>query len=157
MTNETYQNDVQVPAALNLPFGKLFFGFKVKPYKPSAPKSPPGPPAAPGQQPSFSGAGATLSGRTLSAPPTSKGKGKEKETDEERDWGSGHALGSRSTIAPTAFGAGGSVGAGGALVPQLRIRNGVQPKEVVMIDDDDDSDGPDWGVDDDDIIDIDSD
>lgn len=39
VSNETLENEVKVPAALNLPFGQLFFGFNVAPYVP--------PPAAP--------------------------------------------------------------------------------------------------------------
>lgn len=33
VTNETLVDGRQVPAALNLPFGKLFFGYTVIPYK----------------------------------------------------------------------------------------------------------------------------
>lgn len=37
MTNDMLEEGRQVPAALNLPFGKLFFGYTVIPYK--APES----------------------------------------------------------------------------------------------------------------------
>jgi len=41
VTNDTLDTDVKVPAALNLPFGKLFFGFQVTPYvAPEKPKTP---------------------------------------------------------------------------------------------------------------------
>lgn len=33
VTNDTLEEGRQVPAPLNLPFGKLFFGFTVVPYK----------------------------------------------------------------------------------------------------------------------------
>ena len=43
------ESEVKVPAALNLPFGKLFFGFNVVPYVPPEPTSPksPGPSSPP--------------------------------------------------------------------------------------------------------------
>lgn len=70
VTNEMLTDGRQVPAALNLPFGKLFFGYTVIPYKAPASEgsgasgsgasSPP--PVA--QTPSFGGGpGQTLSGR----------------------------------------------------------------------------------------------
>lgn len=34
VTSELLDTDVSAPAPLNLPFGKLFFGFKVVPYQP---------------------------------------------------------------------------------------------------------------------------
>ncbi|KAG9006912.1 ubiquitin fusion degradation protein [Tulasnella sp. 427] len=67
VTNDTLPDGRQVPAPLNLPFGKLFFGYTVIPYKgpesegsgsPSASSSPPVAPT-----PSFGGPGQTLSGR----------------------------------------------------------------------------------------------
>lgn len=44
VTNSSLDGDVYVPAPLNLPFGKLFFGFNVQPYVPAdadQTKSPP--------------------------------------------------------------------------------------------------------------------
>lgn len=41
------ESEIKVPAALNLPFGQLFFGFNVAQYTPPSP--PPGSPA-PGSQ-----------------------------------------------------------------------------------------------------------
>lgn len=39
VTNETLANDGRlVPAALNLPYGKLFFGYTYKPYDPKLDK-----------------------------------------------------------------------------------------------------------------------
>jgi ubiquitin fusion degradation protein 1 len=47
MSNSDLESDIKVPAPLNLPFGKLFFGFKVAAYTPPAPTSPGSPGAAP--------------------------------------------------------------------------------------------------------------
>ncbi|KAG8897530.1 ubiquitin fusion degradation protein, partial [Tulasnella sp. 403] len=78
VTNETLDEGRQVPAALSLPFGKLFFGYTVIPYKEpgsegteSSATSPP-----PVQAPNFSGAGQTLSGNAPrpTKPPTSRGE-----------------------------------------------------------------------------------
>lgn len=33
------ESEIKVPAALNLPFGQLFFGFNVTPYTPPSPPS----------------------------------------------------------------------------------------------------------------------
>jgi hypothetical protein len=37
VSNDTLESDVKVPAALNLPFGQLFFGFNVAAYTPLEP------------------------------------------------------------------------------------------------------------------------
>ena len=42
VVNEDLENEGNVPAPLNLPFGKLFFGFNIPPYVP-----PPAPEEAP--------------------------------------------------------------------------------------------------------------
>ena len=34
VTNNSLENDVNVPAPLQLPFGKLSFGFNIQPYVP---------------------------------------------------------------------------------------------------------------------------
>jgi ubiquitin fusion degradation protein 1 len=44
VNNDTLEENVKVPAALNLPFGKLFFGFNVTPYRPPEPKETPSSP-----------------------------------------------------------------------------------------------------------------
>lgn len=133
MTNDELDSDVKVPAPLNLPPGKLFFGFTVVPYKPStataapgSPESPPGP---------FAGSGNTLSGRpptgsSVGTPGSSLAKGKTKAKEESKakdDWGSGQTLGRGRTAASQQ----------------------ANQKER--------SPTPDWGVDDDDVIVIDSD
>jgi ubiquitin fusion degradation protein 1 len=63
--------DRRVPARLELPYGTLFFGYNVEPFKPADPNAPPAP-EAPAPAASFStvsGAGNTLSGRPRPAPP----------------------------------------------------------------------------------------
>ena len=40
VSNNSLESDVKVPAPLILPFGKLFFGFKVAAYTPPAATSP---------------------------------------------------------------------------------------------------------------------
>lgn len=44
VTNDTLDGDVYVPAPLNLPFGQLFFGFKVQTYVPPSQDSSGSPP-----------------------------------------------------------------------------------------------------------------
>jgi len=90
--------------------------------------------------PVFSGAGQSLSGKSNPAPSTTKGKEKEKSSDQNStaSWGSsGQTLGARSA------------GAGGASIPRPPHRNKEPKKER--------SPTPDWGVDDEDVIMIDSD
>lgn len=47
INNSSAEADVKVPAALNLPFGKLFFGFNVVSYTPPEPKAPSSPGSPP--------------------------------------------------------------------------------------------------------------
>ncbi|KAF8485621.1 ubiquitin fusion degradation protein I [Gautieria morchelliformis] len=137
MTNDELDSDVKVPAALNLPPGKLFFGFTIVPYKPSTPDAAPGSPE-PSSAP-FTGSGNTLSGRppaggsvATSGSSLAKGKTKSKEAPEAaKTWGSGQTLGRGRTTAP---------------------QQGKQKQKQKER-----SPTPDWGVDDDDVIAIDSD
>jgi len=117
VTNETLETDVSAPAPLNLPFGQLFFGYKVVPYvKPSGSGSssgegssePPAPASGSGSASTttpqaFTGTGNSLTGRSngpASLGSSAKGKGKEKETasssevskDTEARWGKGNRL-----------------------------------------------------------------
>ncbi|KII88340.1 hypothetical protein PLICRDRAFT_54181 [Plicaturopsis crispa FD-325 SS-3] len=154
VSNNTIESETKVPAALNLPFGKLFFGFNVTAYTP--PKSPDAPEVTPDAPPAtFTGSGNTLTGRP--APPSqsssAKGKGKEKAKEESAvpQWGSGNTLGAPSARAPSSFRPGGPVGAGGAPVPVLPQRASSKQEKRNR------SPSPDWGVDDDDVIVIDSD
>ncbi|KAJ3565010.1 hypothetical protein NP233_g7916 [Leucocoprinus birnbaumii] len=138
VNNDMLESEVKVPAALNLPFGQLFFGFNVVDYTPPSPPpgSPDSGPASPPQ--SFGGAGQTLNGRTLgtSQAPSSSEKGKQKEKQSTHTWGTGgQALGSRNTV----------LGAGGASVPRLPNRNKRAPSRER-------SPTPDFGVDDDDDV-----
>ncbi|GJJ12602.1 hypothetical protein Clacol_006845 [Clathrus columnatus] len=126
VTTDELDQEVKVPAPLNLPPGKLFFGFPVVPYRPK-PKPTDEEPSS-----SFGGSGNTLSSRTLSSPSSSK-KGKEKAQDETpstKPWGAGQTLGTRRPAASQS-----------KAKPPPRQR----------------SPTPDWGVDDDDVIVIDSD
>lgn len=100
-------------------------------------------------QVTFTGSGNTLNGRPVQS---MSGKGKEKAVSSsqpqasQKSWGTGQTLGSRAPLAPhvpPSF-QGRSLGTSTASLP---IKS--QPKRR--------SPTPDWGVDDDDIIEIDSD
>ncbi|KAJ7343388.1 ubiquitin fusion degradation protein UFD1-domain-containing protein, partial [Mycena albidolilacea] len=148
VSNDTFENDVKVPAALNLPFGQLFFGFNVTQYTPPPAAPTPASPSA-SRDAAFNGSGTTLNGRS-----TGSAKGKEKAPAQDTSgssssaaWaGTGHSLGG---AVPRELG---PVGAGGARVPRVPQRtNSGQPKQKER------SPSPDWGVDDeDDVIMIDS-
>jgi ubiquitin fusion degradation protein 1 len=162
VSNNSLESDVKVPAALQLPFGQLFFGFKVAPYTPPAPTTP-GSPIVTTAPIAFGGSGNTLSGRpsqsqSQAAPSSSKGKGKEKAASEESEadgkWGTGgQTLGSRSTYVPSSFRMS-NPGARGAPVSQPPSRRREKQNAKTKK-----SSSPelDWGVDDDDVIVIDSD
>ncbi|EIM89844.1 ubiquitin fusion degradation protein I [Stereum hirsutum FP-91666 SS1] len=154
VSNDDIESEDKVPAPLNLPLGKLFFGFNIPDYVPPPPQ--PDENAAPQSPPSFAGSGNTLSGRPSSGP-QSKGKGKAKEEDnakqQQATWGQGQGqtLGARSSAPPARNIGNGQVGAGGAAVPRLPQRSSQKKKERSP------SPEMDWGVDDDEPIDIDSD
>ncbi|TFK86046.1 UFD1-domain-containing protein [Polyporus arcularius HHB13444] len=137
VTNSSLENDAYVPAPLNLPFGKLFFGYNIQPYVPpsenaNASSSSP-------QANSFSGSGSTLASGKTQSTSTAKGKSRE-EPSSSTSWGSGgHTLGARSTQAPQSR----AVGAGGASVPVLPSRSRQQQSERER------SPTPDFGVDED--------
>ncbi|KAJ8078876.1 ubiquitin fusion degradation protein [Marasmius tenuissimus] len=146
VSNNTLDQDAKVPAALNLPFGQLFFGFNVSAYVPPATESPTSSPQI--GQAAFGGSGVTLNGQR-SQPSSSSKKGKEKETQPESTYswsGTGNSLGSS---VPNEVG---RVGAGGARVPRLPQRQSTKQQQRER------SPTPDFGVDDDDdVIMIDSD
>ncbi|KAK7054777.1 ubiquitin fusion degradation protein [Paramarasmius palmivorus] len=149
VSNNTLETETKVPAALNLPFGKLFFGFNVATYVPPVANSPTSSPDL-SRESAFSGSGATLNGQQISQPSSSsaKGKGKEKEPEaSSSSWsGQGNTLGNS---VPREVGL---VGAGGARVPRLPQRQSTQQAQRER------SPTPDFGVDDDDdVIMIDSD
>lgn len=155
VTNDTLDNGAPAPAPLNLPHGKLFFGFRHVPYNKPAKKEDGGDSSG---SSSFTGGGATLSGRTPagSAPSSSaKGKGKAKDTEnavqDEAKWGTGQTL---NTPASRRAADDGPVGAGGARVPRAPVRN----TRVAQKQKERSPSPPDWGVDDDeDVIYVDSD
>jgi ubiquitin fusion degradation protein 1 len=128
----------KVPNALDLPPGRLFFGFDVVPYVP------PATPAEESQEePTYGGEGRLLS--SSSAPTNRKDKAKEKEkkpdTEDKAsayDWGKGTKL-SAPTKAPVK-----------PVSTQPRTKPAPSKKR-------DRSPTPDYGVDDDDVILIDSD
>ncbi|KAH9035331.1 ubiquitin fusion degradation protein I [Lactarius pseudohatsudake] len=154
--NDDLENEGNAPAPLNLPFGKLFFGFNIPPYvPPPAPEevSVPEPPA------SFVGAGNSL-GQAPSSSAQSKGKSKATadtaaKKPDAATWGSGQgrSLGSRPTngVGGRSLGTG-LLGVGGASIPRPPQRSGRKPPGRER------SPTPDYGVDDDDdVIVIDSD
>jgi len=158
VSNATFEGDDKVPAALNLPFGQLFFGFNIAPYVPPPPvDETPSSPVSQGPA-AFSGSGHSLNGRPTpgSQPSSSSAKGKTKASEESSEqsstsWtGTGHTLGNS---VPREIGA---TGAGGARIPRIPTRDSKDQKSKQKIR----SPSPDidWGVDeDDDVIMIDSD
>ncbi|KAJ3725835.1 ubiquitin fusion degradation protein UFD1-domain-containing protein [Lentinula raphanica] len=155
VSNATLEEDVKVPAALNLPFGQLFFGYNITPYVSSSTDDTPTSPTVSQEPAPFSGSGRSLNGRSVAQPSSTSTKGKSKAADESS---------SQSSSAWTATGTGRTlansvsreVGAGGAQVPYSQQRNsgGQTGKKKQR------SPSPDidWGVDDDeDVIMIDSD
>ncbi|CCM00481.1 uncharacterized protein FIBRA_02515 [Fibroporia radiculosa] len=148
ITSDDLDSEVSVPAPLNIPFGKLFFGFNIPPYVPPKEKD------VDGEQPHiFAGTGNLLSGKLQSqSSSSSTAKGKSKETAASTaSWGSGgQALGSRSSRPPV-LSAPQAVGAGGAPVP---VPRGSTAQKQPPPESDSESD---WGVDDDEDVVIDSD
>ncbi|KAI8989664.1 ubiquitin fusion degradation protein UFD1-domain-containing protein [Trametes punicea] len=142
VTNGSLDGEVYVPAPLNLPFGKLFFGFNVQPYVPPNSESKESQP----KSNAFSGSGHTLSGRSQSSSqsqPSAKGKEREQSS---ASWGSGgQTLGGSRPSQPAANSQPRSVGAGGAPVPVLPQRPSQQQERFR-------SPTPDFGVDDEDDV-----
>ncbi|KAF5358463.1 hypothetical protein D9756_001481 [Leucocoprinus leucothites] len=138
VNNDMLESEAKVPAALNLPFGQLFFGFNITEYVPPSP--PPGSPESGTRSPpqSFGGTGQTLSGRSLGMSQTASSSEKEKQEGKQSShhWGTGgQALGSKNAV----------LGAGGANVPRLPNRS---KRELSR----ERSPTPDFGVDDDDDV-----
>jgi ubiquitin fusion degradation protein 1 len=151
VSNSTLESNVKVPAALNLPFGQLFFGFRVAAYTPPASNSPSA--ADPPEPANFSGTGYALKGRRNHNQAPSNGKGKEKEKADASEpeeapasWGAGRTLrSSRVSVQPVRPNP-----AESSRVPNSRTGKAEKARETR-------SPSPDWGVDDDDVIMIDSD
>jgi len=121
VTNNSLENDSQAPAPLNLPFGKLFFGYRYVEY--------------------------------VSPEPDKKGKSKAQNAQDganSKGWGEGQQLG-RGAWKPS-----GITGAGGASIPMSSSRSGKDTADKVEREKTR-SPSPDWGVDDDEMIDYDSD
>ncbi|THU88403.1 UFD1-domain-containing protein [Dendrothele bispora CBS 962.96] len=150
VSNSAFEGETKVPAALNLPFGKLFFGFNVTPFVRPPTPSPPNSPGTSARTVAFTGSGHSLNGRPLpnsqSISSSNKGKAKEKSSEASASWTSeGRTL---SGNIPREIG---TVGAGGARVPPQRNSKGKAKERSPSPD-------IDWGVDDDeDVIMIDSD
>ncbi|KAJ3989433.1 ubiquitin fusion degradation protein I [Lentinula detonsa] len=154
VSNATLEENAKVPAALNLPFGQLFFGFNITPYVPPTTDDAPTSPTVDREHAPFSGSGHSLNGRSIGTQPSStpdKGKSKavnDSSSQSTASWaGTGRTLGSSVSR---------DLGAGGARVPhpQQKISGGQAGKKKQR------SPSPDidWGVDDDDdVIMIDSD
>ncbi|KAJ7063392.1 ubiquitin fusion degradation protein I [Mycena amicta] len=148
VNNESLESGVKVPAALNLPFGQLFFGFNVTAYEP--PPVAPAPSSPTIENAPFGGGGNTLNGRQA---PSAKGKEKApaQSTSETPGWAS--SAGQGQTLGASVPRDLGPVGAGGARIPRVPLRT--KPK----VEQRERSPTPDFGVDsdDDDAIVIDSD
>ncbi|KAI0797602.1 ubiquitin fusion degradation protein UFD1-domain-containing protein [Abortiporus biennis] len=129
VTNDTLESNAPVPAALELPFGKLFFGYNIPPYVP--PKKDSG--GSESTSNTFSGSGNTLTGKSTGS--SSKGKGKESsQPSSSVSWGSGgHKLGSRTIPSEDR-----ARGAGGAPVPVIPRRNRPRTPSPEPEEDDDD-------------------
>jgi len=119
VTNSSLENDNQAPVPLNLPFGKLFFGYRYVEYV---------------------------------SPDSDENKGKSKAQDgaDSKDWGGGQKLG-RGAWKPS-----GVTGIGGASIPAPPNRSAKSGTDEVEREQTR-SPSPDWGVDDDEMIDYDSD
>ncbi|KAJ4475234.1 ubiquitin fusion degradation protein I [Lentinula edodes] len=151
VSNDTLEDNSKVPAALNLPFGQLFFGYNITPYVPPATDDTPTSPTVTQGSVAFSGSGRSLNGRsTGSQPPSTSAKGKAKASDESSPQSSASWAGAGRTLGSSAPRESGSVGAGGARVPRPQQRNseGQKGKKKQR------SPSPeiDWGVDDDDDV-----
>jgi len=136
VSNNAYDKETKVPAALNLPRGQLFFGFNVVPYAPPQVPSP-----EPNGNPSatFGGTGRSLTERA--APQATHNKPEDRS--KSYNWGS-----SGQTLSSSKKQVG--QGSGKAAQPSSPPRNSKSKQKER-------SPTPDWGVDDDDVIMIDSD
>ncbi|KAG9123296.1 ubiquitin fusion degradation protein [Ceratobasidium sp. 392] len=96
MTTDDLENDNRAPAPLGLPFGKLFFGYAVVPYKEPdvnvgvAPQEP--------ERTAFSGSGQTLTGSSHSGS-SSQSAGPSVSTPKPKvRWGKGNTLNGQEVI-----------------------------------------------------------
>lgn len=154
VSNSAYDKDVKVPAALNLPAGQLFFGFNVVPYTP--PENPSSDPNGSlpvcllnhvitfidiiDDQITFGGTGHSVDGRAVPQPSnaTSSATGRSEDQLTSHNWGtSGQTLSSRSSVGTKQVSQG----------PQKNAKSKQRERSPT----------PDWGVDEDEVIMIDSD
>ncbi|KAG8734459.1 ubiquitin fusion degradation protein [Ceratobasidium sp. 423] len=94
MTTDDLENTARAPAPLGLPFGKLFFGYPVVPYKePETIEAPPEP-----EPTSFSGSGQTLSGGSRPGGSPQPSSSKPQASKPKTNWGKGTTLSGREVI-----------------------------------------------------------
>lgn len=182
ITPSSFNDDRKVPAALVLPEGKLFFGFKYIPFDPSKVVKK-NVDIAPTGTAAFSGEGTSLKSKKRGllasssgqgAHPSVKGKEKEQngntavtadgagagEKEKEDPWaklGSGNALKSTTTTRSSAAAASTTTTTSSRAQPQI-IDATMMDDDFYEVDDDDeddDGDGGGQGWDDDDVIEID--
>ncbi|KAG8738725.1 ubiquitin fusion degradation protein [Ceratobasidium sp. 414] len=98
MTTEDLENDKRAPAPLGLPFGKLFFGYTVVPYKEPDATVAAAPQELEVQHAAFSGAGQTLTGSSRSEPPSQSTRPSESTPKPKTRWGKGNTLSGQEVI-----------------------------------------------------------
>ncbi|KIK57707.1 hypothetical protein GYMLUDRAFT_246701 [Collybiopsis luxurians FD-317 M1] len=160
VSNATLDTNSKVPAALNLPFGQLFFGFNIAPYVPPALEDAPSSPDVSRGPVAFSGSGQALNGRPTpgSQASSSTSKGKTRASNDSSSQSSASWTGTGRTLGNSVPRELGTVGTGGARIPRLPNRNPVQGQKGKEKKQRSPSPDIDWGVDDDDdVIMIDSD
>lgn len=110
MTTDDLENNARAPAPLGLPFGKLFFGYPVIPYKePAASVDVPAPQLEVSviiyllrsssllylQSTAFSGSGQTLAGGSRSETPSQTTARTAAPPQSKANWGKGNTLNGR--------------------------------------------------------------
>ncbi|CAE6426055.1 unnamed protein product [Rhizoctonia solani] len=95
ITTDDLENTARAPAPLGLPFGKLFFGYPVVPYKEQEVTTE----ALPETEPtSFSGSGQTLSGGSQSGASSQSSASKPPASKPKTSWGKGTTLSGQEVI-----------------------------------------------------------
>jgi len=96
MTTDDLENDNRAPAPLGLPFGKLFFGYTVVPYK--EPDASIGAAQQEPERTAFSGAGQTLTGSSRSESPSQLARPSGSPPKPKTRWGKGNTLNGQEVI-----------------------------------------------------------
>jgi ubiquitin fusion degradation protein 1 len=98
VSNDTLQDETRVPGPLNLPPGRLFFGYKYVPYKPPPAKETQDPASPTSTAQAFIGAGSSLAGpsRPAQKPTPSTSSQTPKKEATTHSWGAGSSLGNRN-------------------------------------------------------------